>query len=34
MIAMFYIQNGYQLLFCDKNFQPFTEHLGLGVVDM
>jgi predicted nucleic acid-binding protein len=32
MIATFCIQNDHQLLFCDKDFQPFVEHLGLGVV--
>jgi predicted nucleic acid-binding protein len=32
MIATFCIQNGHTLLFCDKDFQPFVEHLGLGVV--
>jgi predicted nucleic acid-binding protein len=34
MIATFCIENGHQLLFCDKDFQPFVEHLGLGVVDV
>jgi len=34
MIATFCIQNGHPLLFCDKDFQPFVEHLGLGVVDV
>lgn len=33
-IATFCIQNYHQLLFCDKDFQPFVEHLGLGVVDV
>jgi predicted nucleic acid-binding protein len=32
MIATFCIQNNHQLLFCDKDFQPFMEYLGLGVV--
>jgi predicted nucleic acid-binding protein len=34
MIATFCIENGHQLLFCDRDFQPFVEHLGLGVVDV
>jgi predicted nucleic acid-binding protein len=34
MIATFCIQNSRQLLFCDKDFQPFVEYLGLGVVDV
>ncbi len=34
MIATFCIQNVHHLLFCDKDFQPFVEHLGLGVVDV
>ena len=34
MIATFCIQKGYPLLFCDKDFQPFVEHLGLGVVEL
>ena len=34
MIATFCIQNGHQLLFCDKDFQPFVEYLSLGVVDV
>ena len=34
MIATFCIQNNHQLLFCDKDFQPFVEYLGLGVVDV
>jgi predicted nucleic acid-binding protein len=33
MIATFCIQNGHTLLFCDKDFQPFVEHLGLEAVD-
>ncbi len=33
MIATFCIQNGHQLLFCHRDFQPFVEHLELGVVD-
>ena len=32
LIATFCIQNGHSLLFCDKDFQPFVEYLGLGVV--
>jgi predicted nucleic acid-binding protein len=34
MIATFCIQNSHQLLFCDNDFQPFVEHLRLGVVDV
>jgi predicted nucleic acid-binding protein len=34
MIATFCIAYGHSLLFCDKDFQPFVEHLGLGVVDV
>jgi predicted nucleic acid-binding protein len=34
MIATFCIHNSHPLLFCDKDFQPFVEHLGLGVVDV
>lgn len=34
MIATFCIQNNHQLLFCDKDFQPFVEHFGLEVVDV
>ncbi len=33
IVATFCIQNSHQLLFCDKDFQPFVEHLELGVVD-
>lgn len=33
IIATFCIQNGHSLLFCDKDFQPFVEYLGLRVVD-
>ncbi len=33
MIATFCIQNSHQLLFCDKNFQPFVEHLGLSTYE-
>jgi predicted nucleic acid-binding protein len=29
MIATFCIENGYKLLFSDKDFAPFVEHLGL-----
>lgn len=32
MIATFCIQNNHELLFRDKDFQPFVEHLGLRVV--
>jgi predicted nucleic acid-binding protein len=32
MIATFCIQKGHTLLFCDKDFQPFVEHLGLEAV--
>jgi predicted nucleic acid-binding protein len=32
MIATFCIQNDHELLFRDKDFQPFVEHLGLGAV--
>ncbi len=34
MIATFCIQNSHQLLFCDKDFQPFVEYLSLGAVDV
>jgi predicted nucleic acid-binding protein len=34
MIATFCIQNGHPLLFCDKDFYPFVEYLGLEVVDV
>ena len=34
MIATFCIQNNHQLLFCDKDFQPFVEYFSLGVVDV
>jgi len=29
IIATFCIQNNHALLYCDKDFQPFVEHLGL-----
>jgi predicted nucleic acid-binding protein len=29
MIATFCIENGHELLFSDKDFTPFVEHLGL-----
>jgi predicted nucleic acid-binding protein len=29
MIATFCIENGHKLLFSDKDFAPFVEHLGL-----
>jgi predicted nucleic acid-binding protein len=29
MIATFCIENGHELLFSDKDFVPFVEHLGL-----
>jgi predicted nucleic acid-binding protein len=29
MIATFCIENGHELLFSDKDFAPFVEHLGL-----
>ncbi len=29
MIATFCIENGYSLLFTDRDFDPFVEHLGL-----
>lgn len=29
MIATFCIENGYLLLFADRDFDPFVEHLGL-----
>jgi predicted nucleic acid-binding protein len=32
MIATFCIENGYKLLFSDKYFAPFVEHLGLIAV--
>lgn len=33
MIATFCIENGHKLLFSDKDFSPFVEHLGLMVVE-
>jgi predicted nucleic acid-binding protein len=32
MIATFCIENGHELLFSDKDFMPFVEHLGLMAV--
>ncbi len=32
IIATFCIENGHELLFSDKNFTPFVEHLGLIAV--
>jgi predicted nucleic acid-binding protein len=32
MIATFCIENGHELLFSDKDFTPFVEHLGLMAV--
>ena len=32
IIATFCIENGYDLLHSDKDFEPFVEHLGLRVV--
>jgi predicted nucleic acid-binding protein len=34
MIATFCIENGHQLLFCDKDFQPFVENLGLWAMEL
>jgi predicted nucleic acid-binding protein len=33
MIATFCIENGHKLLFSDKDFAPFVEHLGLMVAE-
>ncbi len=33
MIATFCIENGHKLLFSDKDFAPFVEHLGLMAVE-
>jgi predicted nucleic acid-binding protein len=33
MIATFCIENGHELLFSDKDFTPFVEHLGLMAVE-
>lgn len=30
MIATFCVENQYQLLFSDRDFDPFVEHLGLS----
>jgi predicted nucleic acid-binding protein len=32
IIATFCIENGHSLLFCDKDFIPFVDYLGLGSV--
>jgi predicted nucleic acid-binding protein len=32
IIATFCIENGHSLLFSDKDFMPFVEHLGLNAV--
>jgi predicted nucleic acid-binding protein len=32
LIATFCIDGGYELLHCDRDFDPFEEHLGLRVV--
>lgn len=32
MIATFCIENGHKLLFSDRDFRPFVEHLGLQAV--
>jgi predicted nucleic acid-binding protein len=32
IIATFCIENGHSLLFCDKDFMPFVEYLGLVAV--
>jgi predicted nucleic acid-binding protein len=32
IIATFCIENGHSLLFCDKDFLPFVEYLGLSAV--
>ena len=34
MIATFCIQKSHQLLFCDKDFQPFVDYLGLIALDL
>ncbi len=33
IIATFCIENEHSLLFCDKDFIPFIEHLGLNAVE-
>jgi predicted nucleic acid-binding protein len=32
IIATFCLENGHSLLFCDKDFMPFVEYLGLSAV--
>jgi predicted nucleic acid-binding protein len=32
LIATFVIENGFSLLYSDRDFDPFEEHLNLGVV--
>jgi predicted nucleic acid-binding protein len=34
MIATFCIEHGHELLFSDKDFAPFVEHLGLMAVEI
>ena len=34
IIATFCIENGYTLLHCDKDFEPFVTHLGLQTVQI
>jgi predicted nucleic acid-binding protein len=34
MIATFCIEHGHELLFSDKDFAPFVEHLGLMAVEV
>jgi len=32
LIATFCIEQGYALLHCDRDFDPFEKHLGLRVI--
>jgi predicted nucleic acid-binding protein len=32
LIATFCLNGGHTLLFCDSDFNPFEEHLGLQVI--